>query len=527
MNTPRTYAKSPELEAAVIADPERDLPRLVYADWLDEHDDPHRAAFIRAQCALWDKNPADEDYPDWVEAQTESKSCLRDRFDLEPDCPDAGFFFGHASESAGLEDGPECGFHRGFPSFVRPSSGGEDETALGRFTASLPELFRRTPIRGIRLYHTLWAASRLLFSSPDVRGLSAIDADTTTTSDNSHPPIQSLVGSAALPSLCWLRLSTISTQADARALASADLPSLVRFEPTGLARASAVLIDELVSAAWFGQVRRFESVFGDEGAARVAVKALARQASLHTLVTRPTDALFSVLPSSGPFRALGRLQLRKGAAGNRNWSLLARASFPNLVVFQSQAEMTDDDFMGLATADWLARLRVLSLAGPLGDRSVEAMAALPIADSLSNLEFTDARFGSKSWRTIATRFPRLTGLAVRGGGPDDLPSDIARDFVETFSATGLRRLSLKPCRIDDSVAAALSKNAMFASLRVLELEDTRLGAKGIKAILTSPHLQNLRSLDLTTSEKNRKRMMAAAGDILKDPGVMPHLVGWR
>jgi uncharacterized protein (TIGR02996 family) len=37
---------------AIIDQPEDDVPRLVYADWLDEHGEPDRAAFIRAQCEL-------------------------------------------------------------------------------------------------------------------------------------------------------------------------------------------------------------------------------------------------------------------------------------------------------------------------------------------------------------------------------------------------------------------------------------------------------------------------------------------
>jgi uncharacterized protein (TIGR02996 family) len=37
------------LVAAVIAEPEDDLPRLVYADWLDEHGESERAEFIRVQ----------------------------------------------------------------------------------------------------------------------------------------------------------------------------------------------------------------------------------------------------------------------------------------------------------------------------------------------------------------------------------------------------------------------------------------------------------------------------------------------
>jgi uncharacterized protein (TIGR02996 family) len=40
------------LLAAIIAQPAEDLPRLMYADWLDEHGQPERAEFIRVQCEL-------------------------------------------------------------------------------------------------------------------------------------------------------------------------------------------------------------------------------------------------------------------------------------------------------------------------------------------------------------------------------------------------------------------------------------------------------------------------------------------
>jgi uncharacterized protein (TIGR02996 family) len=37
---------------AIVANPDDDAPRLVFADWLDEHGDPDRAEFIRVQCEL-------------------------------------------------------------------------------------------------------------------------------------------------------------------------------------------------------------------------------------------------------------------------------------------------------------------------------------------------------------------------------------------------------------------------------------------------------------------------------------------
>src|SRR5437763_14201269 len=45
--------------AAIAAAPADDLPRLVFADWLDEHGDPDRAEFIRLQCAAARGEPAD------------------------------------------------------------------------------------------------------------------------------------------------------------------------------------------------------------------------------------------------------------------------------------------------------------------------------------------------------------------------------------------------------------------------------------------------------------------------------------
>jgi uncharacterized protein (TIGR02996 family) len=52
------------LLAAVIANPDEDTPRLVMADWFDEHGQNDRAEFIRVQCELarWEEpNPFEHD----------------------------------------------------------------------------------------------------------------------------------------------------------------------------------------------------------------------------------------------------------------------------------------------------------------------------------------------------------------------------------------------------------------------------------------------------------------------------------
>jgi uncharacterized protein (TIGR02996 family) len=44
--------ESLDLLAAVLDSPSDDAPRLVYADWLDEHGQADRAEFIRLQCEM-------------------------------------------------------------------------------------------------------------------------------------------------------------------------------------------------------------------------------------------------------------------------------------------------------------------------------------------------------------------------------------------------------------------------------------------------------------------------------------------
>lgn len=89
-------AQNPELLKAIAAAPDDDLPRVVYADWLDEHGDAGRAAFIRAQIemAKHEKNSPQyhealitmrtvlHDHPDFAHQSTRVQD-IRERLNLE------------------------------------------------------------------------------------------------------------------------------------------------------------------------------------------------------------------------------------------------------------------------------------------------------------------------------------------------------------------------------------------------------------------------------------------------------------
>src|SRR5262245_26763055 len=61
---------------AVFAAPDDDAPRLVYADWLEEHGETPHAELIRAQCAL-DRMPVPEQFrsPLWPRLNPIWRSC--------------------------------------------------------------------------------------------------------------------------------------------------------------------------------------------------------------------------------------------------------------------------------------------------------------------------------------------------------------------------------------------------------------------------------------------------------------------
>src|SRR5262249_34567872 len=90
--------------AAIRATPGDDVPRLVYADWLQEHGRAGRAQVIRVQIELATSTPADERYCDLVERQAELGVILGAELLAEwPQLPE------------GWQRGP---FRRGFPEEV-------------------------------------------------------------------------------------------------------------------------------------------------------------------------------------------------------------------------------------------------------------------------------------------------------------------------------------------------------------------------------------------------------------------------
>ena len=119
---------SHDLLQAILEQPDDDAPRLVFADWLEEHGEPVRAEFIRRQCQL--ANVPEYDAL-WQQTYHRERQWLSGhKMNLpEPALPE------------GLR-WPPFGYRRGFLSEL-------DVRDFGLFLAHAAELFQHAPIEAL------------------------------------------------------------------------------------------------------------------------------------------------------------------------------------------------------------------------------------------------------------------------------------------------------------------------------------------------------------------------------------------
>lgn len=117
---------SPEqaaLLAAIVAEPDDDTARLVYADWLGEHDDEEQAAFIRdsiAHARSGDQKPGKPPHPGWERGR-------------------------EWLTKLGLDHAEDHGYDRGFPRIVVYGSTND-------FLDEAEALFARLPVRDLAIW---------------------------------------------------------------------------------------------------------------------------------------------------------------------------------------------------------------------------------------------------------------------------------------------------------------------------------------------------------------------------------------
>jgi uncharacterized protein (TIGR02996 family) len=447
--------------------PDDDAPRLVYADWLDDHGDSDRAEFVRAQVRL-------AALPEWDPQRFE----LEERaLDLLAEHRDR--WLAHLPRWARAE---ELEFRRGTLESARltPSvflrhgerlaqlvpltrlqlDGCERPEQLGQLVAALrlTEL-EFTSISGLA------SQQRLLLSNLDAPRLTKLWQRRGSRSSADPEELAAWPGLARLTNL----LVTMSPSAGA-ILKSPHLGPLRRL---ALNDGSLDPLD-WATLANHKQLSGLQSldVSRNNPALGIAALASAEWPELDSFV-------FSLPPGcpegAGPLlysRWAARLRSLEMSTSGQPTALVLSRYHPQTLshLCLNNTRLGDAGVAGLANADFLTNLVSLRmLYNDVADAGAEALARSTKLTKLVRLDLPHNSFGA-------------AGLAA---------------LVESPNLAALTDLRLANARTGDEAVVRLASLPGLSRLRVLDLTNNRPGAKGVAALAASPHVRRLARLNLS------------------------------
>jgi uncharacterized protein (TIGR02996 family) len=478
---------------AICADPEDDSPRLVYADWLDDHGDADRAAFIRVQCELA-RLPADDERRSELQAR-ERRLLVRNYWEWTAACRD---WPAHLRQVR---------FRRGF---VERLGGWQPQGLLEQ----APAIFGTHPVRDLGILsqdegwgHALGDCTflrrlrtlRLRARPADLLGvcrsvylfdLEVLDLTNNISGEEALIELLGDGGRVLPPALRSLRglvlhhnllsdaaIFTLCESPLAHTLDRLDLSTNWAVTPDGLR----TLLD---SPLWprlvelnLGDIAR-----GSEETGRLLAAGLARARLVRLgLSGGPRDgargaALAEALAGAsswGPLRALSLYLCQVGSGG---WGALAGC--PHLAGLRwldlRQCGLTTQGAEVLAACPHLAGLTVLKLGGNrIGDEGVEALAASPHLRRLTYLDLHGTGVTA-------------AGVAALAASPN---SERLRVLNLHYSGVGRG--------IGDAGLIALAGSPRFGRLTTLYLNAAYgITDAGVRALVASPYLRCLTYLDL-------------------------------
>ena len=454
---------------AVLAEPDSDVPRLVYADWLDEHGDPARAELIRLQCDLAKLEAAGDL---WGEERAEKRHRAR--------CLLARSGRRWLPSLEGTEGISWAGFERGFLCAVRARSAAALEQAA-------PLLRSLAPVTDVILSEDEYIESGRPVRLPWLRSVSISGYG-----DFDEPRFETLLASE-LPALRRLLLPGSGLE-NLGAGHIAKATHLDKLEVLDLSNGFVGLegVTTLAGAKHLSSVRQL--MLASYGGGYVEDPFVTDEA-LGRLVGK--DSVFSGLEridiggnnvSGASLRALLGSRLtslvdvcfRYGSINKAAFDVPAtEARWKRLCI--GGTSLDPKTLQQMARAAQLAELRCLDLAGC----GIDTEGAAKIAKG---------RWRS-SLQTLDLSSNRLDGKAV------------AALFQEEWPA--LVKLSLDRNPLDASAAMTLA-GAGLPSLRQLDLATVPITSDGVRAIARAPFAEHLRRLDLGSTGCDAAAMSAVA-----------------
>jgi uncharacterized protein (TIGR02996 family) len=463
------FTISPELEAAVIANADEDTPRLVYADWLDEHGDSARAEFIRLQIRIANASPADDNWFDLLEREEHLAHQLEARFrEVHSTLPN-GLYFSTPYFPRFGAFGSEEQFDRGFPFFCAVRSRDWTPKKTEEFAEQLAQLVATTTFRGLNFGYVVPARFAELVATPafeQLRGVSFVfNGNSPWQTDFETAAYKKLIESPVWPRLVQLTVSGVLGAHGVKTLAAGEPMRALRKLSIQYSLDPIPELRTFISPARFPELREVQCTLGESEAAEMLVPALGELPELHTL----TVYYLAVV----------------------NASQLVPGRFPRLVHLKTfGSDLKTKGFLALLRAKWFERLRILDVGdSELGDKAVLALAKHPVAQSLRDLRFTPNAL-TKSGLMAFTQpgaFPELLRLDMAASERKaNVTNADVTEFLATLNLPKLRELNLGRLPVGENGAKAIAANPAFARLAKLYLVGCQISEDGAKILAESP-----------------------------------------
>jgi uncharacterized protein (TIGR02996 family) len=506
------------LLAGICASPDELTPRLVYADWLEEHDQRERAEFIRLGCEAHQLDQEDTESQAVAEFFIDCGTRAAEKVDWSGVDSEVGRRLAIHARLETLKTAHGKKWQRDevpkqwplrWTHFKRGFLDGAHETNLRKFLIDLPRILETIPVSHLSFggggatddaaakLVAAWAG-RLRCLEPgdlNVNIVAAFGADpasesiTRITTDFGCYP-DGIAGAIANgPHFRGVRVLHFETgpMAEDTARGLFRAPHLRRLEKIHLVPGDwSPSVTRLLTGDRFPALRKLAltvqgSLWTAETECRVssawaATRNLTGERSLLT-----NDAVLALTRTGGipSLRALhlGNNQIGSSAAN----SLLGTKNFPRLACLS----LINNSIRGfgekLGAGAEPSPLRVLGLHNTRP--SVEDLAALAAAllrDGLLWLDLSGNALGDRAIKNLVGNggFPRLVGLELHEN------------------------------RIGDTGLQTLSKCPGLSTLQVLLLNTNPYGDRGLKALAASPHLGNLKYLRLTGGDGRRAGVRA-------------------
>jgi uncharacterized protein (TIGR02996 family) len=480
------------LFAAVCANPDDDTPRLVFADWLQEHGEEKRAAFIRAQIALFRRQTIETEAG--AVAQFFEAINFTDLGDID---------WSQVSEELGELNAAEkraekCRYHPvgkgdGLPRtkgvrFIDVERGMLNEVKVDNpaaFLKNLDAIFRAAPITSIRFDNLTADHAREFVASGHLAKVRHLVFDDPTDADairiiGEHPDAACIN---------WLELDADDTAGAQMAALSAGshFSGVTRLELMGLGAGDDIDADQafsdLVRRPQFRRLRQLASWgndLGDASCRAVVAAGLTELRFLDLSINGIEDAGALAIANAKSLPNLRYLNLGSCDFSGRGASaLIVSPKLPKLSVLQlDYVHMKDLTPQMLAKANRGPTLRVLHLdRAELTARGAAALGKCPAVQGLWFLSFQNTN---------------LNDAALIG-------------FTKHAKLGQLTAFDLSGNKLTERGMAALAAWPGAASLQSIDISGNKPGEAGAKALIASEYFRKLKRMNVTGKGTARLR----------------------